>query len=421
MSKLKNITKYYLTHRFLFNLFFLSALFLGHCFWGNMMYIVFPIVAILIILDNLENGFSYIIFSLPFCFLNLNISALLLLICGFIYIVKFYLVKYLKDKTKPNYFILGALAIFLIYCLLPIGEYNLRKLIRILLLLSILIALYTIAQKPEIFRGHFNIKLICYAIILSSVFSLTYYFSPYLKGYLEIAGVNDNLPRFMALFFHTNVLAIFCEFILSLLMYFIISKKATISDYILFCIIGAIGILTFSKTYFVILIFILLFFLIWRLCCDFKKTALIALPILVVIIGLCLIFPKFINIFINRFIGDINNCKNFSDFMNMITTTRYSLWVEYLKYIIHNPLVLFFGRGLGAPILPTTIYSPHNAYIAIIYEFGLVGTVLFATTIFFILRADIKKHKIKLHWAVIVPILVMCMIFMVEDFFFYVF
>lgn len=419
MEKLKKSLSFYVKHRFLINLFFLSMLFFGHCFWGNMMYIVFPIVAILAAADNLENGASYIFFSIPFCFLNVFISPILLLCCAAVYIIKFYIISFFIEKSKPKLLPLLFISIFLLYCLMPIGQYNLNTVIRFMLFAAIFIALCMICKKPQIFRGHFNIKLICISILISSVFSLSYYFSPYLKSYLIIAGVNENLPRFMALFYHTNVLAMFCEFLLACLAFFIVSKKATKIDFILFAALAVVGILTFSKTYIIILFLLLLILLIWRLRCDFKRTIIIFAIVAVVAVAIGFIFPQPIKIFFNRFFGSLSSCKNIQDFMNMITTTRFHQWVEYSHYLGKHPLALFFGRGLGAPIL--SVYSPHNAYLAAIYELGLVGTTLFCLALYFILKQPLKENHTKIHWAIFIPILVIGLVFMVEDLIFYIF
>lgn len=420
MNRLKNIKQFYLSHKFLYNIIVLSILFFIHCFWGDMMYIVFPILAIMVCLDSLENGISYIIFCIPFCFMNIYISTLLYLACCLMYLIKFFILKYIREKRKPSTIIIILFAIFFIYCLMPIGPYNLNLSLRLLIFISLFVVLCMICQNTEIFRAHFNVKLICFSIIISSIFSLTYFFSPYLQSYLVITHAsNGTLPRFMALFYHTNVLGMFCEVLLAILAYYIISKKFTKTDLILFVVLAGIGMLTFSKTYLIILVFILIVLLIWRLVVDFKRTAIITFLLAVIITAVCLIFPQIPNKVIDLFIRSLHDCDSFSSFMNMITTQRYDLWVEYAKYIFANPLVLIFGAGLGAPVISTL--SPHNGYIAIIYELGIFGTTLFALTLFFILRKYIKGRKTKLHWSIFVPIVVLALIFMVEDLIFYVF
>lgn len=404
-------------HKFLYNLILLSILFFAHCFWGDMMYIVFPILALMILLDNMENGISYIIFSIPFCLLNLYISSLLFLCCILVFIIKFYIIKFFKDRTKPNFLILTTILIFFVYCLLPIGKYNLNTLLKITILISLFIALCMLIYKPTIFRFKFNVRLFCLSIILSSIFSLTYYFSPYLQNYLFFIYADESIPRFMALFTHPNVLAMICEILLSVLAYFMMSKQSNKIDIVIFITLVGIGILTFSKTFLLVSGFIVLILLIWRFCCDFKRTIIFSLIIAIIVTVICLLCPQLVQTFVERFAGTYGNCTTFADFMNMITTDRYDLWIEYTNFLGQNPLVILFGRGLGAPVLSTL--SPHNAYIAIIYELGIVGTCLFALAIIVIIKEFVKTNK--LHWAIFVPLLVICSILLVEDTIFYIF
>ncbi len=419
MTKLKQIYQFYIKKCFICNLIFLSVLFFAHCFWGNMMYIVFPVLAVMVALDNLENSFSYLIFSLPFCMLNVYISVMLYLVCCIIFIIRFYIAYFFKRKNKLNFSILISIAIFVIYSILPIGEYNLNKFIKIFIFLVIFIAFIMIIRKNEVFRGHFNIKLICLSLIVASLFSLTYLISPYLKDYMIILPLENNLTRFMALFVHPNVFAMFSEVLLSLLAYFIISKKGNHNDIFLFAAIAFLGLLTFSKTYLIILFIILAFLTIWCFTQNSKKTILVLIYTLSLALLVCLILPNVISNFLNRFLENISESVSFKDFLNKLTTGRVDLWIEYLSYIFNNPLVLFFGRGFGAQRL--NLLSTHNAYISIIYQLGIVGTILFVQVLFIIFREFFKKKTTKPHWAIIIPILTLALIFVVEDLIFFIF
>ncbi len=413
MNNLEKLKNFYLKNSFFYNVAFLSILCLANCFWANMTFIVFPILALLVIFDNLENGISYIIFFIPFCFLNASIAEILILACSFIYIVKFFIINFIIHKTKLNPFVIICIALFYIYSALPIGGFTIGKLVRMTVITALFIAVYFVSLKPKIFRGNFNVKVLCYSIIISSIFSLTYFFSPYLQDYLYICYVNENLKRFMALFTNPNVLAMFCEVMLAFLAYFIVSKQKRIHELILFFFIAIIGLLTFSKTFLIILLLISLALIIYSLIKNYKKTLLISLPIIAIVIILCIIFPQIINLIKDRFVGSINDCKNFTDFMNMVTTGRYDLWIEYLTYIGRHPLVLIFGRGAGAPKLQEL--SSHNAYITLIYEFGIVGTLLFALTLGVIIKEIIRSNNNKINWAVLFPIITVCLILCVEN------
>ncbi len=419
MSKIKPILQFYLKKCLICNLLFLSLLFFAHCFWGDMMYIVFPILAIMIIFDSLENGFSYLIFSLPFCFLKVYTSVFLFLGCGLIFILKFYYFFFFKEKHKISWTLIISISTLILYCIMPIGDYNLNKFIKIFIFLSIFIVILMIIHKPQIFKGHFNIKLICASLLLASLYSLTYLFSPYLKSYMIILPLPNNITRFMALFIHPNVFAMFCEVVMSLLVYFIISKKGNKENLFLFVAISFLGLLTFSKTYYIIFVLLVSILLIWCFTQNAGKTTLILCAVLTLALLLCVFFPNVISNITHRFIGQLNECQSLKDFLNKLTTGRIDIWTQYLQYIFHNPLVLFFGRGLGAPSI--NLLSPHNGYIAIIYQLGIVGTIILAQALFFIFREYFKNKNTKPHWAIFVPIMTLTLIFIVEDLIFYIF
>ncbi len=419
MEKLRKILQFYINKRFLYNLILLSILFFCHCFWGGMMYVAFPILGLMVGLDKLENGISYIFFSLPFCFLNVYISPILFIVCVLVYIVKFYIIYFFIEKNSPNLTLIITLLAFLLYCVLPIGPLNQNALIKICGCLAIFIAFNMISEKQSVFRGHFNIKLVCLSLIMAGMFSLTYYFSPYLQNYMQLVFIDDNIPRFMALFVHPNVLAMFCEILLALLAYFIVSKKFDRFDIILFTLIAIMGFLTFSKTYLLILGIILIVLLIWSFKNYFKTTSIIFSCLVILTILFSFTFPSIIESYINRFIGNANDCNSFADVLNMLTTDRYSLWVEYLTYIFKNPLVLFFGKGFGASALSTI--SAHNGYISLIYQLGLVGIILLGLNLFLIFKRIILSNNKKINWAILIPIITIMLIFMVEDLIFYIF
>jgi hypothetical protein len=414
----QGMKEFYIKHRFWCNLALLLVLYFGHCFWGNMMYVVFPILALFVLFDDLKNGISYIIFSIPFCFLNIFMSAILFLSCVVIYVLKFYFIKFFKEKEKPKLGVVIPIAVFVLYCVAPIGNYNVDKLVRILEIVSLLIALRMITSRPDIFRFHHNIKMLGLGLLVSSIYGLTYFCSAYLQGYMVVIHISDRLIRYMALCYHTNVFAMLCEIVLSILAYYIISKKFTKDDVVLFACLALAGVFTFSKTYLLTVSFIILVIFICRLFCDFKKTALVGLGAAVLVVVLYFVMPTYFNTMLNRFAGQINDCQTVEDYINMFTTQRYDLWVEYATYIGKNPLVLVFGRGLGAPVLSTL--SAHNAYICSVYEFGLVGVGLLIVTVAFIIRESVVSQNFRFRMASILPLVVIASILVVEDLVFYI-
>ena len=56
-----------------------------------------------------------------------------------------------------------------------------------------------------------------------------------------------------------------------------------------------------------------------------------------------------------------------------------------------------------------------------LYELGIVGTIFLGQALYSIFRNKFKKDQPAPHWAIIIPIIVIAMIFFVEDLIFYIF
>jgi O-antigen ligase len=210
-----------------------------------------------------------------------------------------------------------------------------------------------------------------------------------------------------------------CELLLSLFAYFIISGEASKRDYVLFFVITLLGLSTFSKTCLVLIVLIYLSVFIGLVIQKPGKTMVVASVLAGVAIIVCVLNLGVVQAYYNRFVGGFSNCKTFADFMNIITTLRYDLWVEYLSYLARHPLAIIFGKGVGAA--PLSSYSAHNAFISMIYEIGLVGAGLLVFAIVMMIKEFKHNSQTKIHKAICVPLLVLFLIFMVEDVVFFLF
>ena len=119
---------------------------------------------------------------------------------------------------------------------------------------------------------------------------------------------------------------------------------------------------------------------------------------------------------IKVFIG----CRTFEDVMNMVTTNRYGIWKGYINYIVSNPVVLLFGKGLGAYRLEG-LNSTHNALLGAIYQLGIVGFILFILSIILIVKSNRKNiDKKSFNFALLVPIVILLLILQFEYMIFFI-
>jgi len=421
MTKRPNkFISFYAKNRLVINIVFLALLYFAHCFWGDMMYVAFPILMLMVLFDNQRNGLTYIFFSIPFCMMNLYISPALY--CGSIaiYMIKFYVVMYIKEKTKPNWLLLGSVLVFLVYCCLPPNRYGGNWAMKLTWLFVAFAIFGMVIKKPNVARLDFNIRIFAFAVMLSVAYSSTYFFSPYMSETM-IISIDGGRGRFQALMMHPNVFAMLCEFLISSLAYLIIahkSKKTRTMDWLLMIALTISGIFTLSKT-FLILILVIYFVLgIWMLKRKPIQTIVISSIVATILIILTLQFPQVVRALATRFMGTFEDCHTFADFMNMITTYRYNLWIEYSTYLAQNPLVLVFGAGLGAPVLSTL--SAHNLFLTGTYSIGLVGMLMLLFVVVLMIR-EYRRNASKLpSRAILLPIAIMLLIAMVEDMIFYI-
>ena len=408
----------YLKNKLIYNIIILAILYFTNCFLGPFVYFVYPLLLVFVLVDNLQNGLTYIIFCLPFIMINKEISEILFFICVFVYAIKLLFTVFIKEKEKINKSILILIGCLIVYMCLPFGEYNLNLPIKIFMFLFVFIGLILIGKRQQLIRFDFNIKILAYALIVSAVFGLTYFISPYLKT--VIVTVNNNqFLRYQALLTNTNVLAMFCEITLAFLAYYILTKKNKLQYLILYILIALIGCCTFSKT-FLLLFSLITFVLFVGSIKKYPKTTLTLLALGLFAIGLLMVIkPNITNSIFKRFTGGENSFKSFEDFLNVLTTYRYGRWKSYSKYIFTNSIFnLIFGYGVGTPMYiegsELFIGNIHNALLSLIFQMGLVGLILF-TTILVLIFKGYKKENVKVSKWIILPILIICLILSVED------
>ena len=110
--------------------------------------------------------------------------------------------------------------------------------------------------------------------------------------------------------------------------------------------------------------------------------------IFIAIIGAGIYFNQLLNLAINRYV------QLFNSFFFGEYSASYNLRTEYFKFafenITNNMSVLFFGNGVGSFGCILKGYDielyPHNLVLELLFEFGLVGLVLFAGFTWFSVR-----------------------------------
>jgi len=130
------------------------------------------------------------------------------------------------------------------------------------------------------------------------------------------------------------------------------------------------GLLSISKSFFIIFFVLLLLWIAEALVMRGKISFKIALIFVVLVSAMFILsstlFVDLIDAVTERFRDNLTAAD--------LTTGRTELWSIYLKAIFTNPWLLLFGKGYTSVLVGEKI--SHNTLIQILYQFGLIGTSL---------------------------------------------
>lgn len=416
--ELTRLKKYYGDNSLIINCTIVAILFFVNCFVQDFSYVAFSAVGILIVISKMNVGFSTLIFSIPYCCLDGYPSIYLFLACLLIFLIRSYIVMIFFDKKRLGFPVILSILLFFGYVLFPVFDYTWAMAAK-LIIIGLLVAFFYlfICYKEEI-NIKFNISILAISMVVSACFYLTYFISPYMAS-KTVYYHNENFIRFSCLLINPNTLAMMSEICLALLTYFIIANKFEWIDAISYVTFAVLGVFTLSKT-FLILFMIMFIILVIYLLRQFKKQLFwIVICICIALIMIVLFANDFLFTYLRRFMNVDPTNLTMEEILNVITTHRYGLWKGVIDYMLMNPSVLIFGRGLGAPLIESM--SAHNFYISLIYEVGVVGAVLFIGIFVTIYFSSKKVYKLKFDKKLLVPMIIIGMLMMVEDLFLFIY
>lgn len=416
---IEKIKKYYLDNRLICNCIILAILFFVNCFWQAFGFLVFLLIGFFMITEDRKNGFSILIFSVPFAGIMSFTGFYCLAVCLVIYLIKNYVVLFAIEKQKINWKIFSVLLAFTIYVLLPIGEYNIQFFIKFASIILFFLLLNLFVRYTDVLNLKFNLNVLAIGLIISCAYFLTYFVSPFIQEY----GVwyNGDYIRFTAFFtMNPNVLSMMCEICLSLLTFYMLQDKFEWTDIIAYIIFAVVGLTTLSKT-FLILFSIMFVILIIYVLKKYKMQAFWWILGILVLTTIIFLWKKdFFMTYIGRFFsGWSSDMDAYEQVIDVATTGRYKLWLTVLEYTFTHPVVLFFGRGLSAPLVASM--SAHNFYISILYQMGIIGGLLFIGVFVTLVVEYLRQNSHKISKAILVPICIIGLLLCAEDLYLYIY
>lgn len=199
----------------------------------------------------------------------------------------------------------------------------------------------------------------CFIANMTTVFSRITDYMRVVRAY----EISTNVYRFTGLYSDPNYLSKTLV-LLCVSLFILIQKKKIGSRYwTLLVSLIIFGTQTISKSFFLMLAVMVIFFAI--ISVKNKHYGVLIGILIISILMISLIASKKLVIFENvlkRFISG-----------DSLTTGRVEIWKEYIDLLLSDPLKLIFGAGIGNSMK----YMAHNTYLDFLYYYGIIGSVVF--------------------------------------------
>lgn len=228
-------------------------------------------------------------------------------------------------------------------------------------------------------------RAFCFGLLVSSAYALVFRNTWQLvaiRGVEAPAYFGSNVIRFYGLFQDPNYYSMLLITALSLMMKLKDSRNIGWVAFIFgSLILIACGILTYSKTFFLMLILLVGVYLVWQFW-NKKVFRGFFLTLCIVIVGGVLLLSEG-----SPFAVVLTRLTSSSD-LGELTTGRSDVFVRYWRAITKSVGSVLFGAGLAAGNLER---DPHNLFLEIAYYLGSVGLVLIALYYASLIRAINSK------------------------------
>ena len=239
-------------------------------------------------------------------------------------------------------------------------------------------------------RKNINIKHILFTLFagLVSSISIAFLFNITDTSNAFVAGHIDN--RFGGFFNNVNGFSVYCSLCAASFIVLILNNKLSFNHHFYFPVIAsALGCLTYSKAFILVnvLLYVVWFVLSFAKSNNKKKFILFSVLLVIALLVIGLLAKSYIETIISRFISD----KDPSN-MDHFTTGRTKIWSDYIDRWLKSPLTFLFVNGYTASKIPCGRYE-HSIYIAFLYQFGVVGTIIVISTLIWTIRTNAKLQR----------------------------
>lgn len=250
-----------------------------------------------------------------------------------------------------------------------------------------LFLLYVLIPQQDERSAERSARAFCASLLLSSAYALVFRNTPQieaLRGYEVPAYWGSSIIRFYGLFEDPNYYAMLLITALALVIKLKDCKRLGWPTFIIGgLLLIACGILTYSKTFFIMLVLLVCIYLVWQF---WNKRVLrgILLTAGILVVGGILLFAEGspFAVVLTRLTSSTN--------LDELTTGRSELFVSYFEAITSDLKSVIIGKGMAASNLGR---DPHNLFLEIAYYIGLVGMVLMVAYYSILIRSIVKQNE----------------------------
>lgn len=246
--------------------------------------------------------------------------------------------------------------------------------------------LYVLLPKQDAVSAERTTKAFCWSLIFTSAYALVFRNTSQLtavRGVEDVAIWGTSIMRFSGLIRDSNYyMTMLVAGMAALCKLKETGKIGTLWFWMQIVIMSAFGILTYSKTFFLMLVFLGGMYIIWQFWSR-KVFKGMGFTILGIALGAYFLLSE------NSPFSVVLERLTSSTSLSAITTGRSDLYIRYWNVITENIGNFLFGLGLRAPILGK---GTHMLYLEMIYYVGALGFILFLGFFFSMIR-DLQKKQ----------------------------
>lgn len=225
-----------------------------------------------------------------------------------------------------------------------------------------------------------GVLISCFVANMTSIFSNLHAYLRVIRAY----EISLDTYRFTALYSDPNYLSK-TLIVLCISLFVLIQKKAISPKYyVLIALLIGFGFQTISKSFFLMLVVMVILFFAISIRTGHWGTSL-AIALFCAIVVVLFMYGR-ISVF-DSFLERITST-------NDVTTGRMEIWKDYISAIFSSPINLLFGFGIGS----APKYMAHNTYLELLYTYGILGSLTFIAGLKYAFGNKIRRGEFA-NWA----------------------